>query len=118
MRALIRCALPSMSPTVGLIWAKARRMSGDGMKRANWQTGKLANRSRSLLFYLLVCQFASLLVSATAAAEPVVLRAALSEGTALRYEAEAKLQVKSEKQSQTLEQRLSLRFTVAKVDKD
>src|SRR5215813_11291425 len=118
-----------MSPTVGLIWARARRIGGwygkaDGpcgnwqmCKLANWQTG---TRRRSRVWcYLLVCQFASLPVFARAD-EPVVLKAALTDGRVLRYDVDAKLEVQSGAQSEpeVLEQKLRLRFTVAKMSKD
>jgi hypothetical protein len=57
-------------------------------------------------------------IAAARADEPILLRAALSPGNSLRYEAEAKLQVTSEKLSQTVEQRLTLRFTVARADQN
>ncbi len=88
-------------------------------KLANWQTGK-SEWMRWLFSCLLICQFASLPVSAARADDPVVLKATLSEGRVLRYDVNARLELKSGSQAEAevLEQKLRLRFTVARVDKD
>ena len=81
-------------------------------KLANWQTRTRKSGCRLSWFHLLVCQFASLLVSGAPARadEPVILKASLTDGRVLRYDIDAKLEVQSGTQSEpeVLEQKLRL----------